>query len=527
MLSKVFNPFLYFKYKNKLKNNILFQSSYLKYYTSKFIKIENYLMKKIFNSFLDFNNEYFFRYARRDYLLYEKLSNQLHFQEKEFIFKPDLFFLDVDKEIFTKSIAKNLFLLEVDKKQTILIKKTSLIEDFTPYVLGEIENFYSLSLDILKDFSLSDLRTALGNFSNSIALFKQMLTKEKENEEFSKIFRFDLFKPKIENYYDYIFLNSSYKISISSLSQNPYFCILGSPGSGKSFLLMHILFNIILSRKYKRIIFFDTQQLFEEYLKKLKPNYFEKITKTKEIYPFYLITEDTLFINEIELYNLLNFLLEKENLTTAQEKKRVIGINIKDKTKEEILEELKIEKENYEKLKDYKELQRLNFLNNLIEFVENIKIREYSLFEEIEKGIFIFSFQNLFYYEIISFLFFKELQKKLYNKNEKETFLFLDETQKYLNSPLILYDLIKLMQEKRQFGFRLFYTGLSYHDIKELLRYTHFIILNDISDIYLRNLLKNIGFENEINKPYEKIITDTNFTSYKLIKFENFLFRNP
>jgi len=525
-LSELFNPYLWFKYHNKTINGVLYQTSYLKSYQSKTIQIENYIMKKLFLNIFFWNSHYFNLFRRLEPFLIPILLERFKFEQAVIDFQPDFYLLDANDIIKFKTIAKDLILVEFKDYQTLISKEKELNEDLNIYVTHKKDNYVSYSLDLLNDYTLEDLRVIFGSISNGLAFIKSIIKQEtkKEEEQFKKIFYFSRLEEKPLNA---IIFNKDFQIAFSELKNNPYWVLFGSAGSGKSFLLFHILLNVILSGDYKAIYVYDTQDLFKEHIKKLKFNYFKRLEKIKEQKGIYKITESNLYLTEEEVINALNLLLEEKGLITEEEKRKTLKLNISNKNVNEIKQELKLKIKEMEKRKDFKSLSILELYKELYNFLDTLKIRDYSLFESeiIDSSIIVFSFKSSYIYSFISYLLLNDLYNSLRNRKQKQTFLFFDETQKYIeNSELLKEKLINLMKEKRQFGFRVFFTSLTYKDTSDLYKYTTNLIFNDLNDIFLRNLLLNRGIEPTLNKPKEKVITDSSFTTINKVFFEPFLF---
>ena len=524
-LDELFNPFLWMKYKDKTNNGVLYQTSYLKNYNGKTIQIENYVMKKLFLNIFFWNNHYFNMFRRLEPFIIPKLIDGFVFQEKTVDFEPQFFLLDGDDIIKGYTIAKDLLLIEIKDLQTLISVDKSLNEDLNIYVLNKKGSYLSYSLDLLKDYSISDLRVIFGSISNGLAMLKRFINQEtkKEEETFKKVFFFSKLEEKPLNQ---IVFNKDYSVKFESLKSNPYFALFGSAGSGKSFLLFHLLLNVLLSEKWERIYVYDTQNLFSEYVNRLKYNYFKRLKKIQEQKGIYVVNEINLYLTETEIINGLNLLLEEKGLISAEEKRKTLTLNISNKSIKEIKQEVKQKIKELQNRKDFKSLKVLELLKDVFLFLEIVKVKTTSIFETeaFLNGVFVFQFQKPFFYAFISYVLFSELENILYNRKQKETFLFFDETQKYLESELLTEKLINLMKEKRQYGLRIFYTSLAYRDTNDLFKYTTNFIFNDLNDIYLRNLLINKGIEPVLNKPKEKVITDSSFSNISKVLFEPFLF---
>jgi len=522
------NIALLLKYRKYLHNNILYQTSYLEHYKSKYIKVNNYVMKKYFNSIFDFNDYYFYLYASKDYIFYDKLIENLIMQNKEIdVSKYDLNLIDFDKVIKVKSIAKDLFLLEIDNAQTLLAKKQSIdnIEELKQYEINEFSKFYELDLSLLSDYSLEDLRNLLGSINNAIALFKMLVEKKKKKKLMKKsVFDYEML------YLDFskLYLANNVELSKEDRKINSYFCILGSAGSGKTFTLMHYLFNILLSNDYDKVIFFDTQHLFNDYYNMLIDAYRNVLNKMLQKKKLLIINENNIFLSEEDLINAINFVLESNKIISSKEKQAtLLNISLSHiKDLNELKSVLQHKYSEIKKKKDFKELYKLEIVKDILNLLYTIQVKDYSFYDLLTKDyILVLQFDNVRMYEILAYLYLNKLYDELKDRDSKETFLFLDETQKYLQSELIQEILIRLMQEKRQYNLKVFYTALTYENVKELIRYTQTLILNDLSDIYLKNIILSITQISNIAKHKEKLIYFKDENKVIVEQFENKLFK--
>ena len=87
--------------------------------------------------------------------------------------------------------------MEVDNKQTFLAKNVN-SEDvksiIDSYSINKYKDFYELSLELLSDYSVEDLRNLFGSINNAIHLFKLLVrdTAKEKKVKFAKQFTFDL-----------------------------------------------------------------------------------------------------------------------------------------------------------------------------------------------------------------------------------------------------------------------------------------------------------------------------------------------
>jgi len=518
----MFDLFLFFKIRNLLnKRNELIQTSYIKNFYSDYIIIENYIMRKKFNSIFDYNYEYFNKFALQTYLLYEKCFNLFNFVEFEIDlneFENKINILDFDKVIIIKKLCKSLFLMQIDNKITLLsIEK---IEELNDYIINEHKQFVEYDLNLLNDYTYEEIKQMF-KINLSTNHFLKKLTSafiEKDlNKQKNVINKLKFNTLNVLDLTNKIYFCDNFQITRKRLESEPYFCVLGGVGSGKTFMLNHILFNTIKFFDYKYVFYFDTQSTFNDYAKKFR-------YKLEENKIFIINEENKIKLTIEEIYLFISFYLEKHKMLEDFK-----DIDIYNLEFEDILKVFKNKELELYKLKDYKSIRKYEILKDLNELLNCIEESKISLFETIlikTNSVFIFQFKTNIFYELISYFLFDYLYKSLYNRKDKETFLFLDETQKYLESNIIKQKLIKLMQEKRQYKFRMFYTSLNYETAKNIIKYTNNLILNDVSDVYLKNMLLQKISENDLKlaRQKEKIITDKDFSKIQKIEFKNVLF---
>jgi len=521
------------KYHKIVKNGIIWQTSYLSKYISDYITVDKHIMKKLITSIFDYRDSYFWLFVAKDYIFYNKLL-ELNLQEKMIKTEWNLQLLDVDKVIKVKGLAKDLFLLEIDEGQTILARKkdnSDANEIIESYVINKWKNFYELDLSLLEDYKLEDLRQVFGVIDNSLMLFKQLVGEKNEKQKLKKEFTFTTVA-ELERAFRFncLYLGEDYCLNKEERKFKSYYLSLGSAGSGKTFTLLHSLFNIFFSREWSRIIFFDTQKTFNLYYSKLREKYRELFRKLVEKYDIkvLVVNEKSIFLSETDLINAINYILEAKGLVSREEKqKTLMGIRLGEvKSVEDLKLKLTRLISYWEKKKDYKEMWRLELAKELLEIVKSITVKDLSFFDYLTKNyLIVLQFDNVLYYDMLSFLFFEKLYKELREREEKETWLFLDETQKYLQSEIIQQLLGRLMREKRQFGLRVMFTGLTYQDIKDLFKLTQVIVMNDISDTYVYNsyVVNKLG-QLDIEKHREKIIIEKDSGTVKKTEFLNYLF---
>jgi hypothetical protein len=231
----------------------------------------------------------------------------------------------------------------------------------------------------------------------------------------------------------------------------------------------------------------------------------------------FFLDEENFYLNEEDLVNSINFLLEKYGYLKSEDKQKIIRFEYETPQQfKEYLEQFLIKEKS--RLGVNKELIRLKVLDGILNFVKKVKVKESTIFEDLEnmkRFILILTFKDELFYEVSGFVYFQKLKDLLYTDTELLTELYLDETQKYINgddNSFLKSLLIQLTKEKRQFGFRLKYTGLNYQDIKDFIKYTQHIIFNSFNDDYILNNLKSKlgkGEDFTLNMPVEKLVFNT------------------
>jgi hypothetical protein len=515
-----FDISLYLKLKDKLyQGNYILQSSYIPKLRTRGIYIDNYLMFKEFIFPIDYNWEWFNKYARKEYLLYEYLINTFSFDEKIKFKSYDIYFFDVDKEIYIKEIAKDLYVLTIDNYSSLVSTKE--IPEFELYFKREAGKYIEYEFDLLDDYTIDEIQSITkASFGKAITFLKSMLKKEvkrkqeeikvKRHKVFINIKQFDLTK-----FNNSLIFNEDFYITEKERVSNCYYLLLGGVGSGKSYLLNHMLFNVLKTCKFDYVFYFDTQKLFNEYQNKVKYD----IDK-----PIYIIREQKFNMSFKEIIFLASYFLEKFHIMN---KRAFTQIDLREiNSLDELREELNDYIEKIENTKDWKEVRDLEILKSLQNLLNNVRESEVSLMDFLRnnEGAYIIQFDKVVLYEAFCLYLKDFLYEHLYTRNKPETWLFFDETQKYMSSETIEEQIEVLLEEKRQFGLRVVATGLKFTDVALFRRFTN-IILNDLSDTYVKNLVVHLFNENiDIRKPKEKIIVDNGFTRAKIFEFKPFLF---
>ena len=289
--------------------------------------------------------------------------------------------------------------------------------------------------------------------------------------------------------------------------------------SGKTYTLNLLLLQILFGGNFRRIIYFDTQNSFNEtMMNNVNPIYMNRCKYLNDNY--FQITDENFYLNELDFVMSVNFLLEVKGYGGADAKASVVKVEYDDHEsfKQAVSEILSIEKN---KLSVFKDLNKLEDLDSIDKFMKKVKIRKQgSIFDDLEtrKQFFaIFTFQDTFFYEVACYLYLQKFKDILYNREDKYTYLFADETQKYLGGAFLKKILLDLVKEKRQFGFRFFYTGLSYNDVNDFMRFTRHRVFNSFNDVFMLNTLKSLSntpIEN-IKMPLEKIIHNNDTSEIK------------
>lgn len=282
--------------------------------------------------------------------------------------------------------------------------------------------------------------------------------------------------------------------------------------SGKTFTLNLLLLQIIFGGNFKRIIYFDTQDSFKHnIMNNVNPIYLNRVKYLQDNY--FKITESSFYLSELDFVMCINFLLETKGYSSGEAKGSVVGVEYDEyeEFKQAVQDLLYKEKT---KLSVMKDLNKLEDLESIERFMKKVKVKSGSIFDDLEarKQFFvIFSFQDSLFYEVSTYLYLQKLKDILYSREDKNTYLFTDETQKYLSSAFLRKILLDLVKEKRQFGFRFYFTGLSYTDVKEFIRFAQHIVFNSFNDPYMLNTLKSMTSTpiDSLKSPFEKIVNDT------------------
>lgn len=532
---------LYEKFKNALIiEKYLIQTSKKKELKSldNSITINNYLMIKEVNTnnflskFVDFHPSYFYKYKAN----YNIIVNELYSMFNDYLLgntgidlkgSSDLVINDYSKDVYIKEIIKDLALIEFDNKTLFIYINSSKSLDFhelSNYILYDNARYIIFKTELLDEFTIEDLITAfnltyrntnkLRLLRNLTNLFDDKLEKRIRQSEKNTINLFSKNNVDTITSFDfskYIYFNEEFKLSVKDIVN---VASLGTTGSGKTLTINLILLQVLLGGDYKRIIYFDTQDTFN---KKIRNNinvlYSSQFTDIEDNYYFY-VNEDNFYLNERDIVTAVNFIVESKGYVEEKDKSKLFQ-HIKYNNFEDFKQDLNnyIERIMNEKSVT-KELRSIEHLKSVKEFINKVKIRGSSIFDDIESKNYYFcvlSFQNNIFYEISSYLYFSNLDNLLYDSKERKTYFFADELQKYLESDFIREMLKKLLREKRQYGFRFIFTGLEYQDVKEFIPFAQHIIYNSFNDVFLENQLKSKSkFENtNINVPKEKFIHNT------------------
>lgn len=519
---------------------------------TKDIKIKNYVMSKRLYSFFDFRETYFNKYKAKKNILVEELYNMFGdylFEASEYSIKDksQLVIQDYSKNIYIYEVVKNLVRIEFDNKQVMIYlepNKDSIDKQELDRLIRETNNkFMVVDISLLEIYSIDEIIVYFGlthrarNPIRILGKIVEMFTKEKmkqENNEktFNSLFLKNdrLAQLTALDFSKFVYINKNFKIPYKKLLN---MASIGTIGGGKTIALDTILAQALISGNFRRIIFFDTQDSFR---KKIAPNinpiYAQRYEAIEE--HSYFVDEENFYLNEVDFVNAVNFILESYGYKKKESKQSLVKHEYEDSSslKQFLIEYIEVEKN---KLSLAKELTKIEDLERLLKFVEIVQVKPNSIFDDLENQDRLFLslvFKNEVFYEVSAYLYVQKLKHLLYDSNAKlYTGLFADETQKYLKRDYIKSLLVELVKEKRQHGFRFFYTGLSYMDIKDFVKYTQHIIFNSLNDEYIvNNILKSRGNFEEygLNMPVEKIILNTNTNkvdkenlSLNLINYKN------
>lgn len=543
----------WFRYKDLLVlDKYIIQTSEKRELNTKDIKIKNYIMSKRLHSFFDFRETYFTKYKARKNILVEELYNLFGdylFEAAEYSIKDkaQVIIQDYSKNIYVYEVVKNLIRIQFDNKQILiyLSPKSDSVdkEELDRLIKDTTSKFMVIDIGLLETYSIDEIIVYFGlthrarNPIRVIGKLVDLFTKEKMKlENADKVFN-QLFVKNDRlaqltalDFSKYIYINKDFKIPYNKLLN---IASIGTIGGGKTIALDTILAQALISGNFRRIIFFDTQDSFR---KKIAPNINPIYTQRYESIEghSYFVDEEGFYLNEIDFVNSVNFILESYGYKKKESKQSLVNHEYTDADdlKSYLVEFIEVEKS---KLSLAKELGKIEDLERLLKFVEIVQVKPNSIFDDLENQDRLFLalvFRNEVFYEVSAYLYVQKLKHLLYDSNTKlYTGLFADETQKYLKRDYIKHLLVELVKEKRQHGFRFFYTGLSYQDIKDFVKYTQHIIFNSLNDEYIvNNVLKSRGnFEDYgLNMPVEKIILNTNTNkvdkenlSLNLINYKN------
>ncbi|MDA3856619.1 MAG: hypothetical protein PF569_10275 [Candidatus Woesearchaeota archaeon] len=505
------------------------------------IKIKNYIMTKKIEDFMDYRPSYFNKFrAKRNILLeqfYELFGDYL-IENSYYSIKSsyDLIINDFKEDIYCKEVIRDFVIIEFQNKQVLVYfgDYTQIdLREIGGYVVKEHPKFAIFKLQILETYSLEELQiyfklqyrqtNTLRVIDLIIKLFARQ-TKIKsignEEEKFTSLFgKNNIELLKQYDFENYIYFNDDYKLNHKDLVN---LASVGSTGSGKTYTLNLLLLQILFGGNFRRIIYFDTQNSFNEtMMNNINPIYQNKCNYLQEGY--FQITDKNFYLSELDFVMSVNFLLEVKGYGGADAKASVVQVEYDNHEtfKQAVSEILKIEKE---KLSVFKDLNKLEDLDAIDKFMKKVKIRKSgSIFDDLEtrKQFFaIFTFQDTFFYEVACYLYLQKFKDILYSRDDKCTYLFADETQKYLGGAFLKKILLDLVKEKRQFGFRFFYTGLSYADVGDFMKFTRHRIFNSFNDVYMKNQLVSTSSTpiTSLRMPFEKVVSNNDTSETKKVE---------
>ncbi len=535
----------YKKYKDSLVlDKYILQTSTKQELMSHNIQIKNFIMTKRMDNdgfldfFLSFRPSYFDKFRAKKNILLE----QFHELFGDFLVENDYYSIkrsydliinDFKEDIYIKEVIRDLIILEFQNKQILVF-----FGDFQQldhreigdYVLKEHPKFTVFKLQILQTYSLEELQTyfkltfrqtnTLRVLDKIIKLFarqQQIKRIGSEDEKFTSLFSKNNVEALRQYEFDkYLYFNEDYKIPHDKLLN---VASVGTTGSGKTFTLNLLLLQILFGGDFRRIIYFDTQNSFNEtVMDSVNPIYLNKAKYLQDNY--FKIDEKNFYLSELDFVMSVNFLLETKGYGSGEAKAGVVRVEYDDyeNFREAVSEILQVEKK---KLSVFKDLNKLEDLEAIDRFMKKVIVKPTgSIFDDLEtreQFFAIFSFQDTFFYEVACYLYLQKFKDILYDRNAKKTYFVADETQKYLGSAFLKKVLLDLVKEKRQFGFRFYYTGLTYQDISSFVRFTQHIIFNSFNDAYMLNTLRSMSSTpiDSLKTPIEKIINDTTANKIK------------
>lgn len=542
MFDLIENWINYKKYASHVFNNTIIQTSDrgaergLSFVESG-IRIRNNIMIKPVSRFSDFHPLYFNKWVSKKEIivpmLYKLFGNYIRKGEFFSRRKPDFTIFDKNSKIEFYEIIRDLALIEFNKKHILVYfgRPDSIDEHhigsfrLTP---EEHKEFVVFSPDLIKNVQLEELRLFFqqtGSYTNPnlilekfVKLFfrktKKIDASTKEEEDYIKLFETNnVDKLHVYDFQKYLYFNTDDKFEWEEMLNVGF---TGATGSGKTYFLLNVLTQVLLSNDFKRLLYFDTQNSFEkELMPMLNPIYKSRMSEHDKYY--FKVTEDNLVLSEKDYANVVSYLLEQLGYRNKESKVKVLGAVDYEGDKEEFLEMLdnKIRKLEDDKTL-LKTLPQIEDLKKIYQFAKKTKIGATTIFDDIEvnpKHITIFNFENVYFYEACAYLYFKKFDEILYDKKAKRTYLFCDEFQKYTSSHMIKNLLLQLCKEKRQFGFRLYYTALEYNDVSFLYKFTQHIFNSSLTDAYIRNELAQFTEDEDMKKApknkNEKIVMNT------------------
>jgi len=454
---------------------VIHQTSIHSNYRSEKIIAKNYIQKKILNSIFDWSDDFFFRYVPDEPLFlsfferYSRTNKVFKFKD----FRKVRVIIDRDIPFLMRRYNKLLFVTYGNDSYVFAIPKKDLLEEIKEKfsdIIFDIDEKYGFILiepeivDLPDADYVSYLQQHLDNIYPEL-----FLNRIRNNREFAE----DVGERIVENFKlprirklvinDYNFMNlyfsRDYFLTPEKRKQYPFVLVVGRSGSGKTTYLLHFLVNTIFNKRAKHIIFFDTQKTFEELGKYLKLDY----RRTFELYlkNSVVLSDGNFYLTESQIYGMVNILLESQNVLSKDEKVELTKLN----DEMEFDELLKKIDERIKELETSKTLmtkyaKTLSVLKTLKSFLEKVKPTTVNPFEEIvTKRFVLIQFSTNVLYFAFFYYYTDFLNSLLKTRSEKEYFLFLDETEKYIENDFIFDNLMRLMREKRQFGFRLVATA--------------------------------------------------------------------
>ena len=535
MIDLIHNFFLWKKYSHMTFNGNLIQttlegqeskSKSLRFNNSG-IKARNHVMLKPMKKFSDYHPSFFYRFVARKKVVVPILESLFgeYFIKEQLIKNPDFTIFDHNTRIYMYEVVKDLALIEYDKK-TVLVYFGNR-ENINKYEIGS----YIRSPESVKGFIIFDLaimnlldeelKLYLGqdsDYTNPTLVLekftrlffkkqKALDIQDESHKDYIKLFETNnIDKLQVIDFTKYLYFNADQKFKNCSINnKTDLFNIAysGGTGSGKTYHLLNNLGQDLAGRDYKRIIFFDTQNSFENNFKNnVNPIYSNRFNYFEENKSYFKIDENNIVLNPEDYANVVTYLIENIGYSN-EEKKAGLLEGIDYEGDRELFIELLEEKiqEITDKKTLLKSITMLEDLKKVLNFARKVQIGHTTIFEDVEqmKQYFcVLHFEDYYFYEACAYLWLSKFDKMLNTSDDFRTILYCDELQEYTKSPVVKELLLHLTKVKRQKGFRIRYTALSYQDVSFLYPYTQHIFFSSLNDVWLENEMRKLGEKEKI-----------------------------